>query len=375
MAAKRSRAPLSRACKKRKLVARPGSQLVAHAVAAVQNQLPPPLNQQLTPALSPGHRIKQNFRLPVELMLKIMSELDIFTAKCWSLTCVQFNEECKDNFGTFTDAMSILQFPEYPDVAFMLVLPLSTSCIRYDGTYTNLMRCVYPIMPAHLWWNSSTGRFDSAATHRETTDRYMGIIQREADEREQRHHERCQEKSQRQLDRADRNEVLHSFQRAKIESRRIDGEDYSDFEFSVSDDGAHLYSDSESGWGTDSEVDDSDDEVATDDEEENWFNHPDHGPARRAKIKIVYLLCNTAPASFMAEQEAACRRAWDRYVHPVAVETPVPHLGRAVERMEAESLQIQNDNPGLVDSLPGHTGRLTQFPRSSRGSRRVVIPS
>ncbi|KAH6720628.1 hypothetical protein BKA61DRAFT_668529 [Leptodontidium sp. MPI-SDFR-AT-0119] len=107
---------------------------------------------------------------------------------------------------------------------------------------------------------------------------------------------------------------------------------------------------------------------------QGWFNHPVHGAARRAQITTVFLLCNTGPASFVTEQEAAWRRAWDRYVHPVAVETPAPNLVQAVARIEAESLQIQDDNPGLIDSLPGHRGRLTQLPRSSRGSLGIVIP-
>ncbi|KAH9224337.1 hypothetical protein DL95DRAFT_400851 [Leptodontidium sp. 2 PMI_412] len=268
MAAKRSRAPLSRACKKPKVVAQHvGRQPVAHPVAAAQAQLPP-LNQQLIPAQTPSIRPAQNFRLPIELMLKIMSELDIFTARCWGLTCVQFNEEYKNNFDTYSNAIELLQFPQNPDVALMLVLPLSTWCMRFDGTYTNLMRCVYPTMPPHLWWNPATARFDSAETHRETTDRYMAVIRDKEVEREERDLQRREEKERRQLERAERNDELRGFHRDKIEIFMNDAGSDWDSNQSVSDDGVDLYSESESGLGTDSEKDDSEDEVATDDEEE-----------------------------------------------------------------------------------------------------------
>ncbi|PVH83962.1 hypothetical protein DL98DRAFT_584984 [Cadophora sp. DSE1049] len=108
---------------------------------------------------------------------------------------------------------------------------------------------------------------------------------------------------------------------------------------------------------------------------QGWFNDPAMGPARRANLPRIYLLCpltarNTADGQ-TSLVEAAWRRAWDRYVHPVRASDPM--LNEAVARMEEESRELQNSFPGLVSSPPGLRGRLIRGTLSA-GSIGITLP-
>ncbi|KAH7379853.1 hypothetical protein BKA64DRAFT_765393 [Cadophora sp. MPI-SDFR-AT-0126] len=105
---------------------------------------------------------------------------------------------------------------------------------------------------------------------------------------------------------------------------------------------------------------------------QGWFNSDGVGPARRANIPRVYLLCpltarNTADGQTTLV-EVAWRRAWDRYVHPVRESAQI--LDGAVARMEEESRELQESFPGLA---PIPAGALDAWNGAPNGGPTYII--
>ncbi|PVH83963.1 hypothetical protein DL98DRAFT_528823 [Cadophora sp. DSE1049] len=109
---------------------------------------------------------------------------------------------------------------------------------------------------------------------------------------------------------------------------------------------------------------------------QGWFNDPVSGLARRAAITTVYLLIPEARNLNPGLVEVAWWRAWYRYVEPSTAYDFDPRRAALVPLLEADSLVVQERDPGEVEALPGPRGLLINYnpPREWYGAVGITLP-
>ncbi|KAL2060730.1 hypothetical protein VTL71DRAFT_9371 [Oculimacula yallundae] len=93
---------------------------------------------------------------------------------------------------------------------------------------------------------------------------------------------------------------------------------------------------------------------------QGWFNDPGPGALRRANITTVFLSIPTTPSQDPPTIESPWFRAWYRYVRSLEEYEVATRHRPWVEQMELQTLDMQNNDPGEIASLPGLTNCLTQ---------------